>query len=573
MRPSEAATWGDQLTASTAGPSQDTDATLALIVKAQEICGKPPQGEPEKDVNSVFVKLGQDVMEPLSDHIKASQNALLGVQRLQKNWTNAPKQTTEEVQALDSSHKILQETIEEKEERIANLEELTSRAQQDLDSIQADLRVYQVHLENTRLIDAALDASNKEGMTTILGDRMESLRNGEVMVQKCFHRQEKWESELASALQAQNERESQLRESEATAAQAAEDNHRDRVAIEEALAALRPIAKVLNLHAETGDTVTGEAKTIAGTIKTEVLNLNYRLQEEQAKSEEQSQNIERWRITFDEHVDLITTLESDVRSKNDVITRHLQTIHDQNDQIDRQAGSIQVLQGERDELQVEIEASKNMQIRLLNELEMLGLRDWGIGLLQQTLLDRVTEQRNRHGETNLGLLEKKTRIDHVSTTPQHQFHTSRTNADTNTNIPTQQQHQIDHLNPEPAKSAKNLQHRTSIPRTAKISEIIPPTPSSTNTAPPPTLLRPKNHSGVRGDSGYEKNRKIEMEPSPDHHENSVGVDGIATEEDIDETRILRSSKRKRRGGWGGGGGSREEETADEMRSCGLDAVC
>ncbi|KAL8686710.1 MAG: hypothetical protein Q9224_005360, partial [Gallowayella concinna] len=369
MRPSEAATWGDQLTASTAGLSQDTDATLALIVKAQETCGKPPQGESEKNANSVFVKLGQDVMEPLSDHIKASQNALLGVQRLQKNWTNAPKQTTEEVQALDSSHKILQETIEEKEERIANLEELTSRAQQDLDSIQADLRVYQVHLENTRLIDAALDSSNKERMTQILGDRMESLRNREVMVQKCFHRQEKWESELAFALQAQNERESELRESEATAAQAAEDNHRDRVAIEEALASLRPVAKLFDQHIETGNTFTEEAETIAGTIKTEVLNLNERLQEEQAKSEEQSQNIERWWINFDEHTDLITTLESDLRSKNDVITRHLQTIPDQNDQIDRQAGSIQVLQGERDELQVEIEASKDMQIRLLNELE------------------------------------------------------------------------------------------------------------------------------------------------------------------------------------------------------------
>ncbi|KAL8675763.1 MAG: hypothetical protein Q9224_007387, partial [Gallowayella concinna] len=383
-------------------------------------------------------------------------------------------------------------------------------------------------------------------MTTILGDRVESLRNREVMVQKCFHRQEKWESKLASALQARNEREFEIRERETTAVQATEDNHRDRVAIEEALAALRPLAKLLNQHAETGDTVTGEAKTIAGTIKTEIFNLNYRLQEEQAKSEEQSQNIERWRITFDEHVDLITTLESDVRSKNDVITRHLQTIHDQNDQIDRQAGSIQVLQGERDELQVEIEASKDMQIRLLNELEMLGLRNWGLGLFQRTLLDRTTGQPN-HDETPLALLEKKTRIEHVSTTPQHQFHTSHINADTNTKIPTQQQQQINDFNPEPAKSAKNLQHRTSIPCTAKISEIIPPTPSSTNTAPPPTLLRPKNHSGVRGDSGYEKDRKLEMELSPDHHENSVGVDGIATEEGIDETRRLRSSSKRKKG--------------------------
>lgn len=349
MRPSTAATWQEQLAASTKSLAQDTEATLDRTTKAAEIWRKLRLKECDENMLAA-VEMGQQAIEALDSRVQAYHDALLEVQELQHNWSPGLKQKNEDLHTLETRYQSLQANIESAVERIADLEDQTGHAQTDLNGVQADLLMHQVHLNNSRQVAAALDRSNKESMIKVLKDRFEELEMKEGVIRDCFREQDKRQSELACISAAQNKRDVDLTEREATATRIAWENDRDRTALNDALASLRPITMLLGRDDNTANTVTVEAKAIAEMVVTESHHLNEQIDQEKETVRELSEAVEIARNTCHEYRIQNKTMQRDVVCMERAIEGYLQTIAEKDSQINRHLDTLRNQEVERDAL-------------------------------------------------------------------------------------------------------------------------------------------------------------------------------------------------------------------------------
>ncbi|KAL8677195.1 MAG: hypothetical protein Q9186_006353 [Xanthomendoza sp. 1 TL-2023] len=293
---------------------------------------------------------GNEAVNSLESLVQTQGKTLTTVQEVQKKWTLALEQRTDDLHALDTKHRTALKAVKNTESKLADLLQQETKTRQEVEGIRIQLNDASARVEQARTEESTLQESIQKRKAEQSAD-WQRLEDKAAELQTTENQQKMRSDELESRYKLQKVRVTELQVREATAHHVASENERNQSDLHQALASLRSFTILADRDGNSAQHLLLEARDIVMIIETEMSNLKAQIDQDVARAYSSSQDVNHWMGVSSERASRINSLE-------DKITCHNQIMRDQQDTIGQHLHQIRNLETEKEALQ---NASKDVE--------------------------------------------------------------------------------------------------------------------------------------------------------------------------------------------------------------------